>query len=173
MPHGPSRNSKTQSSTREQALESLIDRLRGQDMPEGIFKTNGRLEATRSRCLGKISRPVSDADSGRGRRGHGWTGRWHHLVARNRSPAARIPGAVVESETGDGVSCRVSSPNARATWILPKRIMSVESPWSEKGWMYAAGTGSAPQQIRVGRGSICFGRCVSVTKPIRNQGSRG
>ena len=28
------------------ALESLIDRLRGQDMPAGIFKTNGRIEAT-------------------------------------------------------------------------------------------------------------------------------
>ena len=28
------------------AVESLIDRLRGRDMPEGIVKTNGRLEAT-------------------------------------------------------------------------------------------------------------------------------
>jgi HlyD family secretion protein len=28
------------------AVKSLIDRLRGRDMPEGIFKTNGRLEAT-------------------------------------------------------------------------------------------------------------------------------
>lgn len=28
------------------AVESLIDRLRGRDMPEGIVKTNGRIEAT-------------------------------------------------------------------------------------------------------------------------------
>ena len=28
------------------ALESLINRLRGRDMPEGIVKTNGRIEAT-------------------------------------------------------------------------------------------------------------------------------
>ena len=28
------------------AVETLINRLRGRDMPEGIFKTNGRLEAT-------------------------------------------------------------------------------------------------------------------------------
>jgi HlyD family secretion protein len=28
------------------AVQALIDRLRGRDMPEGIFKTNGRLEAT-------------------------------------------------------------------------------------------------------------------------------
>src|SRR3974390_1114068 len=28
------------------ALENLIDRLRGRDMPEGIVKTNGRIEAT-------------------------------------------------------------------------------------------------------------------------------
>ena len=28
------------------AVETLINRLRGHDMPEGIFKTNGRLEAT-------------------------------------------------------------------------------------------------------------------------------
>ena len=28
------------------AVESLINRLRGQDMPEGIVKTNGRIEAT-------------------------------------------------------------------------------------------------------------------------------
>jgi HlyD family secretion protein len=30
----------------ETAVKSLIDRLRGRDMPEGIFKTNGRIEAT-------------------------------------------------------------------------------------------------------------------------------
>jgi HlyD family secretion protein len=29
-----------------EAVKSLIDRLRGRDMPEGIFKTNGRIEAT-------------------------------------------------------------------------------------------------------------------------------
>ena len=28
------------------AVETLINRLRGRDMPEGIVKTNGRLEAT-------------------------------------------------------------------------------------------------------------------------------
>jgi HlyD family secretion protein len=28
------------------AVENLIDRLRGRDMPEGIVKTNGRIEAT-------------------------------------------------------------------------------------------------------------------------------
>src|SRR6476469_1920454 len=28
------------------AVESLINRLRGRDMPEGIYKTNGRIEAT-------------------------------------------------------------------------------------------------------------------------------
>ena len=28
------------------AVETLINRLRGQDMPEGIVKTNGRIEAT-------------------------------------------------------------------------------------------------------------------------------
>ena len=29
-----------------EAVKSLIDRLRGRDMPEGIVKSNGRLEAT-------------------------------------------------------------------------------------------------------------------------------
>ena len=30
----------------QKAVETLINRLRGRDMPEGIVKTNGRLEAT-------------------------------------------------------------------------------------------------------------------------------
>ena len=38
--------SKTRSKKPVQAVETLINRLRGHDMPEGIVKTNGRLEAT-------------------------------------------------------------------------------------------------------------------------------
>src|SRR6266545_6738846 len=64
------------------AVETLINRLRGRDMPEGIVKSNGRIEATQGRCRGEICRPAGDGDGGRGRRGHGWTGRCHHLVAR-------------------------------------------------------------------------------------------
>jgi HlyD family secretion protein len=30
----------------KKAVETLINRLRGRDMPEGIVKTNGRIEAT-------------------------------------------------------------------------------------------------------------------------------
>ena len=37
------------------AVESLINRLRGRDMPEGIFKTNGRLEATQVDVAAKYS----------------------------------------------------------------------------------------------------------------------
>jgi HlyD family secretion protein len=37
------------------AVESLINRLRGRDMPEGIVKTNGRLEATQVDVSAKYS----------------------------------------------------------------------------------------------------------------------
>ncbi len=46
---GPAQAQSAQKNPIEQArsaVESLIDRLRGRDMPEGIVKTNGRLEAT-------------------------------------------------------------------------------------------------------------------------------
>ena len=88
----------------KKAVETLINRLRGRDMPEGIVKTNGRIEATRGRCGGEIPGSAGDADRGRGRRGHGRTGRRHHLVAGNRSPAARRAGAGAESQAGIGGS---------------------------------------------------------------------
>ena len=86
------------------ALESLIDRLRGRDCPRGYLKPTA--VSKRRKLMSRQNIPVAqNSDSGRGRRGHGWTGRRHHIVTRNRGPAAPIPGAVVESETGDGISC--------------------------------------------------------------------
>src|SRR5215471_13171364 len=37
------------------AVETLINRLRGRDMPEGIVKTNGRIEATQVDVSAKYS----------------------------------------------------------------------------------------------------------------------
>jgi HlyD family secretion protein len=51
--HAPSVGSAQEQSSQQSPIEragkdvkTLIDRLRGRDMPEGIFKTNGRIEAT-------------------------------------------------------------------------------------------------------------------------------
>jgi HlyD family secretion protein len=48
--HAPSVGAAQEQSQQQQgpieAVKTLINRLRGRDMPEGIFKTNGRLEAT-------------------------------------------------------------------------------------------------------------------------------
>ena len=88
------------------SVETLINRLRGRDMPEGIVKTNGRHRSDGSGRSGEISWPAGDADRGRGRRGHRRTGRCDDFVAGNRSPAARRAGAGPESQTGAGGSHR-------------------------------------------------------------------
>ena len=47
--HAPSVGTAQEQSPQQgpiEAVKTLIDRLRGHDMPEGIFKTNGQLEAT-------------------------------------------------------------------------------------------------------------------------------
>jgi HlyD family secretion protein len=44
------------------AVETLINRLRGRDMPEGIVKSNGRLEATQ---VDVAAKSAGDGDQGR------------------------------------------------------------------------------------------------------------
>ena len=46
-------------SLREKA-RNLLDRLRGREMPEGIFKTNGRLEATEVDVAAKYPGRLTD-----------------------------------------------------------------------------------------------------------------
>ena len=80
------------------AVETLINRLRGRDMPEGIVKTNGRLEATQVDVAAKYSGRLATRERGRGRRGHRRTGGRDHFVAGNRSPAARGAGAGLKAK---------------------------------------------------------------------------
>ena len=49
------------------AVETLINRLRGKDMPDGIVKTNGRIEATEVDVAAKYSGSARDRNGDRGR----------------------------------------------------------------------------------------------------------
>ena len=51
-PQAPQQNPLERART---AVETLINRLRGRDMPEGIVKTNGRIEATQVDVAAKYS----------------------------------------------------------------------------------------------------------------------
>ena len=55
-------------------LHTLIDRLRGADMPDGIVKTNGRIEATQVDVAAKYPGRLASATVQGRRRGHGRTG---------------------------------------------------------------------------------------------------
>jgi hypothetical protein len=91
-------------------VETLINRLRGRDMPEGIVKSNGRIEATQVDVAAKYPGRLATLTVDEGDEVTGWTEGRHHLVARNGSPAARRTGAGVESETGIGGSCCAHRP---------------------------------------------------------------
>ena len=86
------------------AVETLINRLRGRDMPEGIVKTNGRLEATEVDVAAKYPGRLATLTVDEGDEVTAGQVVAHHLVAGNRSPAARRAGAGAESETGVGGS---------------------------------------------------------------------
>ena len=145
------------------ALESLIDRLRGQDMPAGIFKTNGRIEATEvdvsAKYPGRLATLTVD---------EGDEVTAGQVVATISSPETEaqlraIPGAVVESETGDGSSCRAH----RSTQERLGNCQSGLCAWKVLGGERvgdAAGTGPAPQQIRVGARQQVFRPMLSATR---------
>ena len=69
-------------------VRNLIGRLRGKTMPEGIVKTNGRIEATPGRRRGEISRPAGRHHRRGRQRGPSRAGRRPSIVAGIRGPAA-------------------------------------------------------------------------------------
>ena len=115
------------------AVETLINRLRGRDMPEGIVKTNGRIEATQVDVSAKYPGRLAALNVDEGDEVTAGQVVAHHLVAGNRSPAARRAGAGPESQTGAGGSCARISSSARAIWTSPEPIMSARSSWSSTG----------------------------------------
>ena len=104
------------------SVETLINRLRGRDMPEGIIKTNGRIEATEVDVAAKYPGRLATCIRERGRRGHGRTGRCDDFVAGNRSPVARCAGPTAESETVSSGSCRAHCPAQERSGFCQTRL---------------------------------------------------
>jgi hypothetical protein len=70
-------------------FQSLLDRVLGRTMPDGIFKTNGRLEATQVDVAAKYPGRLIDITVEEGSEGQGRAGRRAGVVARIRSAASR------------------------------------------------------------------------------------
>ena len=92
------------------AVETLINRLRGRDMPEGIVKTNGRIEATEVDVAAKYPGRLATLTVNEGDEVTAG-----QVVATISSPEteAQLRGAqaqAAEGETGVGGSCRAHSP---------------------------------------------------------------
>jgi multidrug efflux pump subunit AcrA (membrane-fusion protein) len=83
-------------------VETLINRLRGRDMPEGIVKSNGRIEATQVDVSAKYPGRLATLTVNEGDE----VTAGQVVIAGNRSPAQGRAGPGVESETGAGISCR-------------------------------------------------------------------
>ena len=115
------------------AVENLIDRLRGRDMPDGIVKTNGRIEATQVDVAAKYPGRLATLTVDEGDEVTAGQVVAHHLVAGNRSPAAGRASAGAQSKTGIGRSDCAHCPATRAISILPERIMTVGKPLLEHG----------------------------------------
>ena len=81
-------------------LKALIERLRGDAMPEGIVKTNGRIEATQIDVSAKYAGRLAEVLGQGGRRGHRRAGDRPHLVAGIRSAAARRAGTGAYGQAG-------------------------------------------------------------------------
>jgi len=87
------------------AVETLINRLRGRDMPAGIEKANGNIEATQVDVAAKYPGQVATLTVDEGDEVTAG-----QVVATISSPdteaeAARRAGACVKSEKGPGGSC--------------------------------------------------------------------
>ena len=68
-------------SAHAQIIRNLIARLRGETLPDGVVKSNGRLEATQVRRVLQISGPTLRSDGGGGLQRHAGAGhRKDHLA---------------------------------------------------------------------------------------------
>src|SRR5262245_29939270 len=86
-------------------VETLINRLPGRDMPEGIVKSNGRIEATQVDVSAKYPGRLATLTVNEG--DEVTAGQTVATISSPETEAQlrRRPGAGVESETGIGGSC--------------------------------------------------------------------
>jgi len=93
------------------AVETLINRLRGRDMPEGIVKTNGRIEATQVDVAAKYAGRLATVTKDEG----------------DEVTAGEVVATISSPETEAQLRAAQvrSSRNARAIWITPERITTV------------------------------------------------
>ena len=141
------------------AVETLINRLRGRDMPEGIVKTNGRIEATEVDVAAKYPGRLATVNVDEGDEVTAGQVVAHHLVAGNRSPAARRAGAGAESETGTGGSGRTHRPAQERSDISPGPTMNVARRCLQNGMITQQVLDQRRNKFEVGGGGLCCSEC--------------
>ena len=145
-------------------VRSMLDRLLGQSMPDGIVKSNGRIEATQVDVVGEISGPPGRCHRRGRHRGQRRDRSSRIVVAGIRSPIAG--GAIQRAarEAGDG----------RGGIVIEQRKAALESAKSdfERGQeligqadYHPTDIRSAQPQLRSGRGERSEERSRSATRP--------
>ena len=138
------------------ALESLIDRLRGQDMPAGIFKTNGRIEATEVDVSSKYPGRLATLTVDEG----------------DEVTAGQVVGTISSPETeaqlrqSQAQLLKAKQAMVSAVSLIAQRKSDLETAkadyargksLAEKGWVTQQVLDQRRNKFEVGAGSKCFG----------------
>ena len=136
------------------AVETLINRLRGRDMPEGIVKTNGRIEATQVDVAAKYSGRLATVTKDEG----------DEVTAGQVVATISSPETEAQLRGAQAQVLKAKKALAETIALIAQRKSDLDftrtdyergKPLIEHGTITQQTHGPAPEQIRGGGGRIC------------------
>ena len=156
----------------KKAVESLINRLRGRDMPEGIVKSNGRLEATQVDVSAKYPGRLATLTVNEG----------DEVTAGQVVATISSPETEAQLRDAQAQVLKAKRALAEAIALIAQRKSDLDFAGTdyergkqlvERGNISQQVDRSAAQQIRSSRGRLRCGERPAGSGRGRNQGSRG